>query len=156
MAFVVDDSVVPKRIYDEQRNLEINHGPARRPFDDGVTWSDSKLYFVHKIGDKKAYLGGAIEVGPRTKPLTEEQKVDYPCKEIVVVHTIFDTWADSRMGNCGGSVWIKGYSKCESIEILKEALTAIFYSKKKELLEPLLFEVSIAPKFKRIMQKGEH
>ncbi len=127
------------RFVDEERGIELGIGPGM--------WGQ-ELYFIHKIDEPEEKLGGAVEIVIAGHDAdAEDKKMHGSDVEWIVVLTIIGTWSG------GAGIQIKGYSRQETIEILKEALLSTD-TKPEKALKKAAYEIEFSPYIKK-WAKGE-
>lgn len=142
MAFVFDNEKNLSRVYDKKRGIEFSPGPYDSPV-------DSRKYFMHKIDDPKAPLGGAIEVLKTYRDLTKAESENFPDKngsfvllEVVGVWSVYDEWNERRLG-----FEIEGFEQYTK-EILLEAMKCAVRRNGRGHLKDCLFGVKVGSKDK--------
>lgn len=104
------------RCYDTERCLEISE---RQPSHSGDR--NEKYQFFYKIGDRSQVLGGGVYWVYETRPITEEEKPNYPEKAksfAAIVVGFSHIPGEANNGRQRGSVQIDGYSRSESLKII--------------------------------------
>lgn len=108
------------RCYDIERDLEISTAVSAKTGN-----RNEAFQFIHKIGDRTQVLGGGVYWFYSTRPITEEEKPNYP-EKVKAFSTIVVGFShipgEANNGRQRGSAQIDGYSRSESLKIIEEAL----------------------------------